>query len=827
MRAAARRRVGFALAAFLALLLVLVGGFTLYLRSSLPQTEGRIVVAGLQHPVRITRDADDVPLIRAQDVADAAFGLGFVHAEERLFQMELMRRTGAGRLAEIFGAKALLIDREMRVLGLYRAAEAEIPYLSARTRQVLAAYTAGVNAGIRARRTLPPAFLLLRFSPAPWRIADSLVWGKLMALLLEGDYRGELVRAQLLKSIPPADLAVLYPHYPKNALTTLARMRPLYRRLALARLYAALPALAGPLRASNNWVVDGRHSASGKPLLANDPHLGFAAPGVWFLARLKTPAHDIAGATAPGIPFIVIGHNERIAWGFTDTGSDVEDLYIEKIDPADPSRYLTPAGSAPFRVRHAVIQVKGAAPVALTIRATRHGPVVSDVLPSGTAAPGTVLALATTFLRPGDRTADALFGLDRARDWQSFRAALTNFVGPQQNIVYADRSGTIGFIAPALVPIRKEGDGWLPEPGWSGKYDWTGFIPFAALPQATNPPSGRFVSANNKIVPASYPYFLGHDWDLPDRAERIAALLDRTPIQTPAASARIEADTYSLMAARLVPLMTGIAPTTAPERAALARLRRWNFHMDRSKVAPLLFIAWLRQFSRMVLYGRFGQAIAPYWGLRPRVMETVLTTRTDWCSDAKTSGAGCAARLKTALDRALAGLARAYGSDMAGWRWGRAHIAVFASPLWSHVPVLRDWLTPKIATSGSFDTVNHAPGDVRNPRAPFEQSFGAGLRIITDLAAPQEARMIVTPGQAGNPLSSHFADLLRRWRDFGWLFPGRAKPAATLVLQPRAIGDRAGTPKGAAAVSSALSRHPCRDTGRQRPEGCFAKCRST
>lgn len=786
MRAAARRRIGFALAAFLALLLVLAGGFTLYLRSSLPQTEGRIVVAGITHPVRITRDADDVPLISAQDDADAAFGLGFVHAGERLFQMELMRRTGAGRLAEIFGKKALPIDREMRVLGLYRAAEAEIPSLSAQTRRVLAAYAAGVNAGIRARRTLPPAFLLLRFAPEPWRIADSLVWGKLMALLLAGDYRGELLRAQLLKTIPPADLAVLYPHYPKDAPTTLARLRPFYRALPLARLYAALPAPAGPLRASNNWVVDGRHSASGKPLLANDPHLDFAAPGVWFLACLKTPAHDIEGATAPGIPFIVVGHNERVAWGFTTTGSDVEDLYLEKIDPADSSRYLTPEGSAPFSVRHETIRVRGAAPVALTIRATRHGPVLSDVLPAGTAASGYALALAATFLRPDDRTADALYGIDRAVDWQDFRAALKNFAGPQQNIVYADSGGTIGFIAPALVPIRKKGDGWLPEPGWSGQYDWTGFIPFAALPQATDPPSGRFLSANNKIVPARYPYFLGHDWDLPDRAARIATLLDRRPIQTPAASAAIEADTYSLMAARLVPLMMRIAPaTTAPEREAIARLRRWNFHMDRGKVAPLLFMAWLRQFSRMVLYGRFGQAIAPYWDLRPRVMETVLTTRTDWCRNPKMPGAGCAARLKTALDRALAELARTYGSDMAGWRWGRAHIAIFASPLWSRVPVLGNWLTPKIATSGSFDTVNHAPSDVRDPQAPFAQSFGAGLRIITDLAAPQESRMIITPGQSGNPLSSHFADLVRRWRDFGWLVPGRAKPAATLVLEPQ------------------------------------------
>src|SRR5579875_1702513 len=431
-----------------ALVVALAGGFFLYLRSSLPQTGGRLVLAGPEHPIRIARDADDVPVIIAQDGEDAAFGLGFVHAQERLFQMEVMRRTGAGRLAEIFGPEAVAIDRQMRVLALYRAAEAEIPFLSPATRRVLRAYAAGVNAAIAARRgALPPEFLLLGFSPEPWHIADSLVWGKLMALELEGDYRGALLRAQLARTISAADLAILYPHYPPQAPTTLARMRAIYRRLPLRRLYAALPAAVGPRHASNSWVVDGRHSLSGRPLLANDPHLGFAAPGVWFLARLKTPRHDIAGATAPGSPFVVIGHNERIAWGMTSTGSDVEDVFVEKIDPGDPGRYLTPAGSAPFRLRHEVIRVRGAA------------------------APGYVLALSATFLRADDRSADALYGIDRAGDWTSFRTALKNFVGPQQNIVYADSGGTIGFIAPGLVPIRKNGEGWLPAPGWSGEYD--------------------------------------------------------------------------------------------------------------------------------------------------------------------------------------------------------------------------------------------------------------------------------------------------------------------------------------------------------------------
>ncbi len=265
----------------------------------------------------------------------------------------------------------------------------------------------------------------------------------------------------------------------------------------------ALPAIVGPNYASNNWVVDGRHSASGKPILANDPHLAFEAPGVWYLARLKTPHHEIAGATAAGVPLVIIGHNERIAWGFTTTTADVEDLFVEKLDPADPGRYLTPQGSEPFQTRRETIAVKGASPIEITIRETRHGPVLSDALPPDARDSGFVLALAATFTISEDRSAEAVWDVNRAADWASFRSGLEKFVGPMQNIVYADVDGTIGFIAAGTVPIRRKGDGWMPVPGWTGEYDWTGFIPFAALPSGLNPPSGHFVSANNKIVPAA------------------------------------------------------------------------------------------------------------------------------------------------------------------------------------------------------------------------------------------------------------------------------------------------------------------------------------
>jgi len=778
------RRIG---AGFLALLIVLGGGVYLYLRSALPQTDGRIVVSGPKAQIRIERDADGVPLITAQDDEDAAFGLGFVHAQERLFQMELQRRYGAGRLAEIFGQQAVATDRQMRVLGLYRAAESAIPSLSPQMNRALSAYAAGVNAFLASRRGAPPPeFLLLGLAPEPWRPADSLVWGKLMAVQLGGNYRGELLRARMARTITAADLAFLYPEYPTVAPTTLADMLPVYRRLALDRLYDALPTAVGPNYASNSWVVDGKHSASGKPLLANDPHLAFGTPGFWYLARLKTPQHEIAGGTVAGVPLVVIGHNERIAWGFTTTTSDVEDLYIEKVDPADPGRYLTPQGSAPFNSRAETILVKGAAPVDITIRETRHGPVLSDALPPGAADPGFVLALAATVTIPEDRSAEALWEVNRAADWPSFRTALQKFVGPMENMVYADVDGTIGFIAPGLVPIRRKGDGWLPVPGWTGEYDWAGFIPFAALPSAVNPSSGDFVNANNKIVPDTYPYFLSRDWDLPNRAERIEALLAATPVQTPASSAAIEADTLSLMAEHLVPLMTRIVEVNDAAREVIERLRRWDFHMDREKVEPLLFTAWLREFSRSILFGRFGDAVSDYWDLKPRVMEAVLTERPDWCDDPKRPGEeSCGTRLAESLGLALAQLRRDYGPDMTQWQWGRAHIARFANPVFSRIPVLRDWFEVAISTPGAYDTVNRGPSAIRDDTHPFEQRFGAGLRIITDLASPNDARMMTTPGQSGDPLSTHFADLLHRWRDFEWLVPGRSTAASTLVLVPQ------------------------------------------
>ena len=759
------------------LLLVLVGaaGTYLWLLSSLPVTDGTMALAGLNAELRITRDAQGIPTISAQTDRDAAFGLGFVHAQDRLFQMDLMRHYGAGRLAEWFGGRALATDRSMRVLGLYRAAEAQYALLSPELRAVFDAYAAGVNAFLANRHAaLPPEYVLLRVRPEAWRPADSLVWGKLMDLQLTGNYRSELARAKLAKRLKPEELDMLYPAYRGDA------------PIALGQLDATLEGLPPHEPASNEWVVNGQHSTSGKPVLANDTHLGFSAPGVWYLARIETPDDTLAGVTSAGEPMLVLGHNTHIAWGFTTTGGDVEDVFVEKTDPDNPSHYLAPDGSLPFGTREERIAVHDGTPVMVTVRTTRHGPVISDGDGSGSSG-GEVLALSATWLQGEDRTPQAVWDATHAHDWDAFRNAFRNAVAPEQNIVYADIDGNIGFFAPAQLPIRAKGDGYMPVPGATAEYDWKGIVPFEALPSSFNPPSGRFVTANNKIVPDSFPYLITRDWELPYRAERIGELLDATPMQSPDASAAIQHDMVSLVARRLLPLMlAGTKPASPAGAEALRRLATWDERMDRKRVEPLLFTAWLREFNRQILADKLGTLFEDYWGLHPDVIENILTTHRDWCQNRETTEAEtCEQQLAAALDRAVAELGQRYGTDMDSWSWGRAHQASFSHPLWSQLPVIANWLQLSIPDDGAFDTIDNATSSVRDEARPFTAIHGPTMRMIVDLASPELARFMIAPGQSGDLLSPHYSDLLEKWRDVTYLrFSGDAS-GGVLVLTPR------------------------------------------
>ncbi|HUK07717.1 MAG TPA: penicillin acylase family protein [Stellaceae bacterium] len=780
-----RRRI----AVFLLLIPLLAGAAGwLWLRSSLPPQSAERVVDGLLAPVRIDRDASGIPTITAANELDAAFAIGFVHAEDRLFQMDLQRHYAAGRLAEWFGEPALNSDEMMRTLGLSEAASRQFAVLSSDTQAVLRSYAAGVNAFLENRRTaLPPEYYLLRASPERWQAQDTLLWGKLMAWQLAGTYRAKLVRARVATQVKPEELPILYPAYPKDGPTVLSDLAPILRKLPLDGLIERMAGGEDPVRASNNWVVSGARSVSGKPVLANDPHLGLSAPGVWYLVRVVTPQHSLTGGTMAGAPTVLIGHNERVAWGFTNTGSDVSDLFIEKLDPVDPKKYLTPAGAEPFITRTETIGVRGAAPVQITVRATRHGPVISDLVSGQNWAfleSGYVLALQATYLMDGDRTPQAFWEIDRATDWESFQRALAKFDAPEQNVVYADVEGHIAFAAPARVPIRGKGDGWLPVPGWTGEYDWTGFIPFDQLPITFDPPGNAIVTANNKIVPDSYPYFLTRDWDEPFRAERIATLLARQP-QSMDSSSAIQRDRYSMIAARLLPLMID-APAASPEaRAAIERLRGWNMQMDKDKVEPLIFTAWLRELTRALLAEKLGTAFEAYWGLRPAVIESILTEHQDWCNTGATDVIEvCSEQLAAALDRALDQLKQAYGDNMDDWRWGRAHPAEFRNPVLSHIPLVNRIFDLNIPADGGSDTINRGDFNVRNAAAPYEDIHGPGLRMVVDMADPSAARFMVVPGQSGNPLSPNYADLMRPWRDGYMMVPEKRQPVTSETLVP-------------------------------------------
>jgi penicillin amidase len=759
----------------LALLLALgLGGAVFWLRGSLPQTEGTVKIAGLAEPVEVLRDRDGIVTIRAQNEADGARALGYVHAQDRLWQMDFMRRAGAGRLSEVVGPATLPTDRLMRTLGLYRVAEANLEILAPETRALLLAYAEGVNAYLEdPPRSGPLEFHLLAppfgYQPEPWRPADSLVWSRIMALRLAGNWSDEIRRGRLAKRLSPAQIDFLWPDYPAGVPSTIPGLAGLLEGLPLDRLTRETFGVPAESQASNSWVVAGSQTESGKPILANDPHLSLNAPGQWYLVRIETPEMTLTGATAPGLPFLIFGHNGRIAWGFTNTHGDAQDFFIEKFVPGDFSRYQTPEGPREFETREETILVAGAAPERLTVRSSRHGPILSDISQRvrDAAAPETALALSWTALRGDDRTAGAFHAMNRARDWPEFRAALRDFHSPQQNIVYADTTGVIGFAAPARVPIRKRGDGRAPVPGWSGDYDWTGFVPFEALPMAVNPPSGRFVAANNKIVPDDYPHLITADWPDHFRARRIHEILDEDGPLTPEAMAAMQQDTLSLGARDLLPLLLGTVTTSPRGREALTLLAAWDYRMDRDRAAPLIFYAWIRELNRRLFADELGEVFGAFERPKMDRLARVLTEGQEWCDDIGTAAReDCAGQMARALEDALDLLEARFGQPLDELRWGAAHVAQFPHPILSRMPYFDDLFGYGVATDGGDNTLNKAGASFRGAAdSLFEDIHGPGYRAVYDLADLNRSRFMIATGQSGNPFSPHYGNLATRWRD--------------------------------------------------------------
>ncbi len=754
-----------------------LGGGYLWLRGSLPETQGSVRAAGLNAPAEILRDADGIVTIRAESEHDAALALGFAHAQDRLWQMDFTRRSAAGRIAEVVGARALSFDRFMRTLGLYRVAEANLAGLPDETRAVLDAYTAGVNAFLDSRDgPLPLEFQILRYEPEAWRPADSLVWGRLMALQLSGNWRDEILRTRLAKRLTAEQISFLWPAYPKDAPTTLKDLAKAARGIPLERFADILPWDLAPKDASNAWVLDGTRTRSGAPILANDPHLALSAPGFWYLARIETPERTLSGATAPGLPFMIMGQNGHVAWGFTSTHSDTQDLFIERAVGGDPARYQTPDGPRAFTTRRETINVRDQAPDIWTVRETRHGPVISDAiakdLDDGKKS-GTVLALAWPALRADDRTGVAFHGMNRARHAGEFVTALQNFHSPQQNIVYADTRGRIGFAAPGRVPVREGGDGRQPVPGWSGEYDWSGVIPFQDLPLAKDPANGSFISANNKIAPDGYRYLLTADWPAPYRAQRIESLLngDARTGWTIERTMKAQLDVASPAARALLPLL--LSTPTASERGAeaLAILRAWDGRMTRDAAAPLILYAWAGTLTRRLMADELGPAFDKFSNPKFAILTSILRHAPVWCDDVASEPVeDCPGQAAAALETALTELDRRFNRPLKQLRWGEAHVARFAHPILDQVPLAGAFFGYGLETPGGTSTVNRGSTAYgAGPDRRFENIHGAGYRAIYDLGDPANSRFMIATGQSGNPLSPWYGNLARRWRDGQYL----------------------------------------------------------
>lgn len=758
----------------------LVGAAALlwWLDASLPELDGAYSVAGIGEPVRIVRDRHGVPHIYAQSYEDAMYALGFVHAQDRLYQMESQRRIGAGRLSEVAGSGTVGIDRMMRVFGLYRRAEADFAHLERDTQRALKAYAAGVNAYLAERREkLPPEFLLVG-APEPWTPADSLVWGKLMSLNLSTGWREKLLRAVFLQRLGPDKAAAFFPAYPGNGPVTLKRDRAeIPADLPLLALWQAVPEFMRRGGLSNQWAVSGARTDSGKPILANDPHLALDAPSLWYLVRIETPQLKLAGASVPGVPGIIIGHNGRIAWGVTTSYIDTEDLVIERLDPGQPGHYLTPAGGKPFATRTETIRVRFGSEIKVTVRESRHGPILDDALAARyrpSLQPGHVLALRAPWLGPRDTTADALRGINTARNWDEFGQALAKYVGPVQNFVYADVDGNIGYYVPGRIFARKEDDGGLPRPGWSESRADVPYIPFAELPHAFNPPNGFIVNANNRIAGPDYPYFLSRQWGDHYRASRIEDLLDGGAKQSGDTTAAIQGDSVSLMARDLLRFMLAVPaehmPKAASAAAALALLRSWDGTMHRDRAEPLIFTAWFAALNRRLYADELGEWGRDFVSLRPDVVKLILTKHTDWCDDLTTPAVeSCPQILALALGDALAWIESRYGTRPSQWRWGAAHPALMRHRLFGFLPVISGFGSLSIEADGDGRTVNKADMNVRDPRAPYAARHGAGVRAIYTLADLDASRFILSTGPAGHPLSRFYDSMLKDWRDIRYV----------------------------------------------------------
>lgn len=791
-------------------------------RSALPQLDGTIFVPGLAVPVTVTRDNHGMPAIEAASLDDLFFAQGYVTAQDRLFQMDAMRRYAAGELAEVVGESQLEHDRQQRILGLRQAAQKMVKLLSPVDCAYFEAYSRGVNAFIESHRDrLPIEFRILRYAPQPWTVEDSTLLGAYMVETLSTSPRHALVREKVLATLGPELTADLFVNSSwrdrpptvvrktldqapadqdededededsgvNSAVTSLTHF-PSAQSLFLffkdqPAFFEDPPLVLG----SNNWVVSGAHTVSGKPLLSNDMHLGHQMPNLWYEAHLRctNPGcsnFDVAGVTLPGLPYVMVGHNQRIAWGFTNLGPTVEDVYVETFNSA--GQYLTPDGWKTPEHRREIIRLKGKPDVIADVAATRHGPVVTDLVPGETRE----LALRWTLY---DGIRSPFFAVNSAQNWTEFQLALSQFDAPAQNVVYADVDGNIGYHATGKIPIRAASDGSLPEDGSDNAHEWIGYIPFEKLPSVFNPSSGIIATANGRIAPKKYAYSISAEWEAPWRTVRIYRVLESGRKFSAADMLSLQTDVYSeldrMFADRFVYAVDHAAKASARAKEATEILRQWDGRMTADSAAPTIVVHSREELVRLLLEPKLGaapldpkQAEATLnWKSYKWMMETIWLENVvqhqpqRWLPD---TYANYDELLTAAVENAVAGPDAP--KDLNSWIWGRFNSVEIQNPVLGRIPLLRHWTGPGIREqSGSPFTVKATA-----------RTYGPSERMTVDLANLDQSTINLVTGEAGNFLSPYYMDQWNAWYDnftFPWAFSAQATKKTSnhsLVLKP-------------------------------------------
>ncbi len=791
---------------------------------SLPQFDGTQRLAGVDANIDVIRDAQGIPHIFAKTRHDTYFALGYIHAMDRLWQMDMSRMLTKGRLSERFGIRALPTDKLMRALDLDGHAEASLSALSDETLEVLDAYAEGVNARIRQVEEDglgrgAPEFYVFGGEIEPWTPADSMSVLKAMAFQLSrGALAKEVKRGRFLLSLEADQVRDLFPDYPGQGVSPYPRLRTDSGMQAERMARVDLPVLGDLLDesaagASNAWAVDGTHSSSRAPLLAADPHLTLSAPSTWHPVQISGPGIELIGGSLPGIPAIVIGRNASIAWGITAAEIDDTDVFIEQVDPDNPTRYKTPDGWEEFEIRKERLEIRSDRPISLTLQRTRHGP----VLPINLAGLASVTprnhvpVMSWTALSDDDTSLEALLQLNQATNVSSALRAIDSYVAPAVNLVVADAEG-IGMGVAGRVPLRRltsKIQGRAPSPGWEDAHDWVGWVDPASLPKTINPPDGVVANANNRVGTKAFPRHLSFDWDAPYRLNRINKQLEARSAHSVESFSAMQQDVVSEMARAVAPLIgeeiwnSGDEEGAHPLRGeALSLLEDWNGSMDEHRPEALIFTAWLDALIGRVTADELGALQEYYRGARPLFIERVyrdIDGAGRWCDDVTTDEIEetCADLSKMALDEALVNLSETYGRVIARWRWGQAHEALHKhrtlGDVGTTIAGIRLSLGPLVnivhESSGGDFTLNRGAFTHVGPQ-PYANVHAAGLRVVYDLADLNRSKFIVSTGASGHFLSRYYKNLSPIWR------VGELVPMSTdrEVLESGALGTLTITP---------------------------------